>query len=160
MEKKEILDNRLAKLRKHLAALSDYKGLIDKLAQDAEIYRPDVFEKLPPQSRALFDAYLKRFASLQDYLGARVFPLLMELSGIVAPRFTDVLIAVERERLVDDLQQWIELRDIRNALEHDYPECLEKALRDLQQCVDSFDRLSKYTQNTFAFAQERLGATI
>jgi len=29
-----------------------------------------------------FEAYLKRFASIQDYLGTKVFPLLLEVAGI------------------------------------------------------------------------------
>ena len=34
--------------------------------------------------RAILDAYLKRFASVQDFLGAKIFPLLVDISGITA----------------------------------------------------------------------------
>jgi len=41
------------------------------------------------------DAYLKRFSSVQDFLGAKVFSLLLDISGIGDTKMSEVLFAIE-----------------------------------------------------------------
>ena len=111
------------------------------------------FNFIEVRDKALFDAYIKRFASIQDFLGAKIFPLLVEMSGIGSSKMTEVLYLMEREEVIDSIGSWIELREIRNELEHDYPDELEEALRDLRYCIDSFSLLESYIKNTKQFAQ-------
>ncbi|VFN07778.1 MAG: hypothetical protein BECKG1743E_GA0114224_112981 [Candidatus Kentron sp. G] len=113
--KPEILHKRLDKLTRHYAALQEYHGLIIELEKQKDIYTSDVFRTLGGQERALFDAYLKRYSSLQDYMGAKVFPLLLESAGMAVGKMSEVLATVEREEIIDSLQEWIELREIRNC---------------------------------------------
>jgi hypothetical protein len=158
--KQQILLNRLEKLKKHQQALSEYKTLIDALELNNDIYQADYFLQLEAQQRAILEAYLKRFASLQDYMGAKLFPLVIDMSGIVTTKTSEVLAAVEREGLIDNLEQWIALRDLRNALEHDYPDTLEYALNELKLCVQSYSQLDHYAQNILTFSREVLHAPI
>ena len=83
MNKKEILQRRFSKLDKHYRALKEYNELIDELLKEKNIYEQFTFNTLKAQERAILDAYLKRFASLQDFLGAKIFPLLLEVAGLV-----------------------------------------------------------------------------
>ena len=96
------------------------------------IYDKSVFKKLKIEEKAFLDAYLKRFSSLQDFMGAKIFSLLLEIAGISSDKMSEVLYFIEREEIIDSLENWIELREIRNNLEHDYPEELEEALSDLK----------------------------
>ena len=145
---KEILEKRLNKAKKHYEALRDYHSFIQKTG---DIYSPYFFNSLRIEEKAILEAYLKRFASLQDYLGAKIFPLLLENAGISANKMSEVLFYIEKEEIIDSLDNWIELREKRNELEHDYPEELEEALQDLKFCVDSFERLEKYYLNSLQF---------
>jgi len=158
--KKEILKKRFDKLKRHYEALRAYKQLIDRLTAQVDIYQPENFKKLEIQDKAIFDAYLKRFASIQDFLGAKIFPMLLELSGIGYGKMTEVLYAVEKEEMIDSLEHWIELREVRNDLEHDYPDNLSVALKDLKYCVDSFKTLESYYLKTLKFAEQRTHAFI
>jgi len=151
--KSEILQKRLDKLGRHYCALREYHGLIIELEKRKDIYNPHVFLGASGHERAILDAYLKRYSSLQDYMGAKVFPLLLESAGIPVGKMSEVLAIVEREEIIDTLQDWIELREIRNDLEHDYPDDLPEALSALHTCVSSFAKLEKYYQNTIAFSQ-------
>ncbi|MBF0219656.1 MAG: hypothetical protein HQL49_09030 [Gammaproteobacteria bacterium] len=154
MDQHAILIQRLAKLTRHYHALQEYHQVITTFAPTAAGgYSIAWLKQLSVTERALLDAYLKRFASLQDYLGAKIFPLLMNLSGIVTQKMSDILIMVEREELIDSLSQWIELRELRNALEHDYPDDLTEALADLQRAISSFEQLQAYYQRVIAYAQ-------
>ena len=151
MNKKEILKKRFKKLEKHYIALKEYKELIDELLKHDNIYDPFTFNTLQPEKRAILDAYLKRFASIQDFLGAKIFSLLLEIAGINNTRMSEVLSNIEKENIIDSLENWIELRDVRNELEHDYPEELQEALKDLQYCIEHFKQLENYYFNTLNF---------
>ena len=151
MNKKEILQKRFDKLEKHYIAIKEYKTLIDDLLQENNIYDQFVFNTLKPEKRAILDAYLKRFASIQDFLGAKIFSLLLEIAGINNTKMSEVLSNIEKENIIDSLENWIELREVRNELEHDYPEDLQEALDDLKYCVNSFEQLESYYLNSLNF---------
>ena len=157
MDKREILKKRFDKLGSHYKALHEYKLLIDDLLVDMNIYDPFTFNTLKPEKRAILDAYLKRFSSLQDYLGAKIFPLLLEIAGIGSSRMSEILYEIEREQIIDSLENWIELREVRNELEHDYPEELKEALKDLKFCIDSFEKIESYYLNALHFSQRYTG---
>ena len=122
MNKKEILKKRFDRLEKHYIAIKEYKTLIDDLLKESNIYEQFVFNTLKPEKRAILDAYLKRFASIQDFLGAKIFSPLLEIAGINNTKMSEVLSNIEKENIIDSLENWIELREVRNELEHDYPE--------------------------------------
>ncbi|MEA3290344.1 MAG: hypothetical protein U9Q04_09230 [Campylobacterota bacterium] len=151
MNKKEILKKRFDKLEKHYIAIKEYKILIDDLLKESDIYDQFIFNTLKPEKRAILDAYLKRFASIQDFLGAKIFSLLLEIAGINNTKMSEVLSNIEKENIIDSLENWIELREVRNELEHDYPEELEEALNDLKYCIDSFEQLESYYLNSLNF---------
>lgn len=153
MTTNEILKKRLSKLEKHYIALKEYKNEIDLILKTKNIYDQFVFNTLEVKDRALLDAYLKRFSSIQDFLGAKIFALLLEVAGINSSKMSEVLFNIEKEQIIDSLNSWIELREIRNDLEHDYPEELEEALRDLKFCIDSFEKIEMYYINSVDFAK-------
>ncbi|MBN2782346.1 MAG: hypothetical protein JXQ66_03800 [Campylobacterales bacterium] len=151
---KQILHKRLGKLTKQYDALREYKILIDEILETKNIYDQFVFNTLIPQEKAIFDAYLKRFSSVQDFLGAKIFVLLLEVSGIYSGKMSEVLSYIEKEEIIDSLDSWIELREVRNELEHDYPEELQEALDDLKFCIDSFEKIESYYLNSLSFAKK------
>ena len=151
MNKKDILSNRFKKLDKHYTALKEYKMYIDELLYQKNIYDQFIFNTLKIEERAVLDAYLKRFASLQDFLGAKIFSLLLEIAGIPNNKMSEVLYNIEKENIIDTLDSWIELREVRNELEHDYPEELSEALEDLKFCIDNFYKIENYYINSVNF---------
>jgi len=152
--KQEILKKRFEKLEKHYLALKAYKELINKLTDKTDIYTVENFNTLKIEDKAILDAYLKRFSSVQDFLGAKIFSPLLDIAGINSGKMSEVLYIVEKEGIIDSLEHWIELREVRNELEHDYPENLEAALQDLKFCINSFSRLESYYINALKFAQK------
>lgn len=128
--------------------------MIDGLLKNKNIYEQFTFNTLKTQEKAVLDAYLKRFSSVQDFLGAKIFPLLLDVAGINSSKMSEVLYNIEKEEIIDSLDNWIELREVRNELEHDYPEELEEALKDLKFCIDSFDKIESYYLNSLNFANK------
>lgn len=160
MNKKELLKKRFTKLEKHYIALKEYKTLIDELLQDDNIYESFIFNTLKPEKKAILDAYLKRFISIQDFMGAKIFALLLEVAGINSNKMSEVLYYIEKEQIIDSLENWIELREIRNELEHDYPEGLQEALNNLKFCVDSCSKIEEYYHNLLNFSKDYIDETV
>lgn len=158
-ETKGILKKRLQKLEKHYTALKEYKVLIDDLLKEKNIYDQFTFNTLPPTQRAILDAYLKRFSSIQDFLGAKIFALLLDVAGINSSKMSEVLYYIEKEEIIDSLDNWIELREVRNELKHDYPQELEEALEDLKFCIDNYEKIESYYLNSVKFAQRYMHET-
>jgi len=156
--KQEILKKRFEKLEKHYLALKAYKELIDQLVDKIDIYTVENFNALKIEDKAILDAYLKRFSSVQDFLGAKIFSPLLDIAGINPGKMSEVLYIIEKEGIIDSLDHWIELREVRNELEHDYPDNLEAALQDLKFCINSFASLESYYVNSLNFAQKYINA--
>ena len=148
-----MLEQKLKKVQAHFKALQDYHDYIQKLGFDFSL---DGYEELGIEQRAVLDAYLKRFASLQDYLGAKVFKALLDSAGISYTKMSEVLMLVENEGIID-LESWIEFRNIRNDLEHDYPDRLDEALKDARFCYEHFGAMQEIVKKVFEFAR-RYGA--
>ncbi|KAF3978464.1 MAG: hypothetical protein HFP77_01780 [Methylococcales symbiont of Iophon sp. n. MRB-2018] len=148
----EILEKRLNKLEKHYLALKDYSQAINKLVANIDIYDEVVFNTLLVEQKAVLEAYLKRFSALQDLLGSKIFPSLLDVAGIGVTAMSEVLSLIEKEGIIDSFDNWMALREARNELEHDYPEQLSQALINLKFCIDNFTTLEKYYFNCLAFA--------
>ncbi len=114
---KKILQKRLNKLAKQYEALKDYKILIEQLLSEKDIYNQFIFNTLIPQEKAILDAYLKRFSAVQDFLGAKIFVLLLEVAGIYSGKMSEVLSYIEKEEIIDNIDDWIELREVINELD-------------------------------------------
>lgn len=143
------LKNQLKKVRTHYKALKEFYDAIEELGFDFSV---NSYEKLDTPQKALLEAYLKRFSSLQDYLGAKVFKSLLDIAGISYTKMSEVLTLMEKEEIID-LDRWIEFRNIRNELEHEYPDKIEEALEDLKYCVESFAYIQEVVRKVFAFAR-------
>ena len=150
----EILKKRFYKLNKQYIALKDYKNAIDDLVLEKDIFNQFIFNTLDIKDKALLDAYLKRFSSVQDFLGSRIFSSILELASYSNIKMNEILYNCEKEQIIDDINIWIELREIRNDLEHDYPEELQEALDGLKYCIEHFSSLEKYYLNSLNFASK------
>lgn len=61
-----------------------------------------------------------RFGKLQDVIGAKIFSLILKILGEDAPALIDKLNVLEKLNYIDDVNWWMDLREIRNQVMHDY----------------------------------------
>jgi hypothetical protein len=79
-------------------------------------------ESEDPQLLRLLDQFQSRFTRLQDHLGSRLFPCVLEALGEDAGiPMIDRLSLLERYGFLHDAEVWQGLRSVRNHLSHDYP---------------------------------------
>ena len=79
--------------------------MINNLLLEKNIYEQFIFNTLKPEEKAILDAYLKRFSSIQDFLGAKIFPLLLVVAGINSSKMSEVLYYIEKEEIIDSFEK-------------------------------------------------------
>jgi hypothetical protein len=73
---------------------------------------------------AVLDQFSLRFAKLQDVMGAKLFPAVLELTkeqGKLSA-FMDKLNRPEKIGAISSVEHWLLLREMRNEFPHDYPD--------------------------------------
>lgn len=99
------------------------------------------------------DQYLFRFAKLQDTIGKRLFKAILSSleEEIEDLSFIDILNRLEKLKILESAEQWLELRKIRNTLSHTYedePEEMSIAINAIfnkKQSIESiYNRLITY----------------
>jgi hypothetical protein len=79
-----------------------------------------VLANLPADKLAFLDMLTTRFGKLQDIIGSKIFPLILNLLEEDAVAFIDKLNKLEKLGYIEDANWWIELREIRNKIAHYY----------------------------------------
>ncbi len=110
--------------------------------------------KLDDEAIAVLDQFTTRFAKLQDTMGAKLFPAVLELTREPGdfPAYLDKLDRLEKIGALPSADEWLEMREIRNAFAHDYPEDSELQVATLNRAFVAAQRLVEILQqvNTFA----------
>lgn len=75
---------------------------------------------------AVLDQFSTRFGKLQDAMGAKLFPAVLELTKEQGElkAFIDKLNRLEKIGAIASAEEWLLLREVRNAFSHDYPDDL------------------------------------
>ncbi len=84
----------------------------------------ETIQELSEVELAILDQFTARFSKLQDAMGAKLFPAVLELTKeqgkLVA--FLDKLHRLEKIGAIPSAENWLLLWETRNQFAHDYPE--------------------------------------
>jgi len=89
------------------------------------------------------DQFIFRFSKLQDVMGSRLFPSILELLAEPANEkaFIDILNRLEKLKIIESALHWIELRKIRNDIVHEYPAALTERIEGINILFDNMEIL-------------------
>ena len=73
-----------------------------------------------PELAERLEAFVSRFGRMQDTMGEKLLPRWLEAQSEVPGSMIDVLRRAERLGIVEDAAQWIDIRQRRNQLIHEY----------------------------------------
>ncbi len=83
---------------------------------------------------------------LQDNIGAKFFKELLlefrEIDSFAVPMI-DILTKLEQLEIIDNIEEWDTLREIRNSLTHDYAMDYDSRLENLERAIWAFLELQK-----------------
>lgn len=139
---------------KSIPFLEDYMQVADLHAQrlNAALHQIEPFAPITPQEFKTFsdqqvaflDMASTRFGKLQDIIGARIFPLILEKLAEDAPSFIDKLTKLEKLGYIADHNWWMQLREVRNQITHDYP-------NNYEVLAVHFNQLLQYSAELLAY---------
>jgi hypothetical protein len=114
---------------------------------DIDIFWVQSFENNDEYSEML-DAFVSRFGRLQDTLGDKLLPAILRASLEKTGAQLDNLLRAEKLGWIESTQSWIELRELRNRIVHEYIESADDLLNALHQALQDVHILVE-TQSIF-----------
>lgn len=94
--------------------------------------------KLGKDDYAYLDVMAVRYAKLQDIIGSKIFYMLLEAMAepIKSNRFLDILSHLEKIGILESMNFWIDLRNVRNFIAYEYPEEPLLLVKDINNLYD------------------------
>jgi len=119
----------------------------------------ETIQELSEVELAVLDQFSTRFSKLQDAMGAKLFPAVLELTKeqgkLVA--FLDKLHRLEKLGAIPSADNWLLLREMRNEFSHDYPDDPVIQAATLNKAYVLADDLLKVLGHIEGFAKNYLG---
>lgn len=108
--------------------------------------------ELNNEDLAFLDMITTRFGKLQDIIGSKIFPLILDVLGENdALSFRDKLNRLEKLNIINNASWWMNVREIRNQITHDYPDNYDllsmnfnKLIPFVKQLLVIWEDLKKY----------------
>ncbi|QJQ99858.1 hypothetical protein [Halomonas sp. PGE1] len=154
-----------------------FEGTLDICERHAERLRwamstlGDKFPLSPPDlgglsdiDLAVVDQFIMRFSKLQDAMGAKLLPDVLELTKEPGefPAFIDKVNRLEKIGAIPSAFQWLQLREMRNQFSHEYPDdpdiqasLLNKAFRLASALLDTLEHIKAFSAPYLADARRR-----
>jgi len=103
------------------------------------------------------DQFLFRFSKLQDAIGQKLFKtiLLVLKEDIENKPFIDILNRLDKLELIPDVETWMELRNIRNSLAHEYEDNSEEISKIINKIYEQKDILKSFFYTIYDFVIDR-----
>jgi len=153
IEIKEIIQDTIFACKKHLERMHFAKTKIQHLFPLTNTS----FQKLSPEDIAYIDHFIGRFSKLQDAMGAKLFPQILELTQeSSAPAFIDKLNKLEKIGAIPSATEWTELRVMRNTFAHDYPADVTLTKETLNQAFEISVKLENFLTTSLKFIDKYL----
>lgn len=110
---------------------------------------------LADADRRVLDQLAYRFGKLQDTLGERVLPALLDVAQEPLPEratFAEKLQRLERLGAIDGAAQWKALREVRNQIAQEYPDAPEVRAAAVNQFLAGIAVLLNCWETVLSFA--------
>jgi hypothetical protein len=86
-----------------------------------------------PEDQSFIDQLIYRFSKLQDSMGGKLFPSILENIGedVKGVPFIDLLAKLEELHVINSSNDWLLLRETRNIVTHEYPFVVQEIIDGL-----------------------------
>jgi len=137
-------------------ALTEQLGLCRRSAAASQHtwrkLNPERIGESDPDLLEALETLTTRFSRLKDILIKRVFRAVSAVELSDAERLLDVLDLMERLHLIAGTEKWVELKELRNAIVHEYklddlPALQRRVYQAVPILLDSLDAISSYATN-------------
>ena len=102
------------------------------------------------------DSFIYRFIKLQDIMGEKLFRFFLDEIGEYNDIMSliDVLDRLEKLKIIDDANKWIEIRKLRNILTHEYPNNESDLIEGIELAIESFNEIENIFNSIIAYRKQ------
>lgn len=135
---------------------------IDKMFEGAEIdYRELKNSALDSKffddyhNQRIVNSFLFNYSKIQDKIGAKLFREVLYAQKEIESKnmlMRDVLNLLEKIGVLNSANEWERVREIRNALAHEYPFGVDERIENLQLAMEGYELIKKVYRKLKEFA--------
>jgi len=107
-------------------------------------------------NQRVVNSFLFNYIKIQDKLGASLFRKLLlslrEIDNESLPMI-DILNLLEKLEIIESVQEWDKLREIRNIIAHEYPSDIEERLENIALALRGYEHLKSLFANISQYAR-------
>jgi hypothetical protein len=153
-------DDKIDKLKESIQICDIHFFRMDYALTKVKSYFPLDYKKyhnLDFDDLTYLDQLIFRFSKLQDSMGSRLFPSLLENLGedTEGKPFIDILTKMEKLNLIDNHKMWLKLRETRNIVTHEYPFFTPEIIDGLNLLTEQAQVLENIWQSLKQFTEKR-----
>jgi len=121
-----LLSEKDDKLKEAIQLCSIHRDRMDYAYSKLENRFPltiEIYNELSLDELSFFDQLIFRFSKMQDCMGGKLFPAILEKLGedVRGLSFIDILDKLEELQFLNSSNEWLLLRETRNIVTHEYP---------------------------------------
>ena len=104
---------------------------------------------------AILDQFSTRFGKLQDLMGTKLFPAVLEITKEPGElkAFIDKLYRLEKIGAIASADDWLLMREARNSFSHDYPDDQELQAASLNKAFELATQLLEVVNGIKGFVR-------
>ena len=145
---REIFVEKLHECNQHKKRLESAKARLEKFMP----LDVDVYKNLDDVSISTIDQMIFRFSKLQDTVGDKVFPAILELNGEKVKKMT----FIDRLNRLEELEllykdKWMSLRQDRNEIAHEYSFNQDEVVDSISLIFNRTDDLLKIYDEVYVY---------
>jgi hypothetical protein len=146
-----MIQETLEKVHLHLkrakSAMNEIKGWN---GIDAGVF--DDFEKIKT-----IDTFIYRFIKLQDMMGEKLFRIFLDEIGEYKDSMSllDILDKLEKLEIIENGEDWMTYRKLRNKLTHEYPSNENEIVEGIKLSIEVFGEIEKILGNIESYKERR-----
>ena len=144
----------LAKQLTHLEQMRKYLEYSEQRVQ--RILPITNWQDLSFEQHETLAAFRVRFSEFQEHLGKSMRAIAIE-EEVKAERFGAVLAFMEKLGLIETTERWKLIRELRNAINHEYEEDAERLAQFFWETLQATPELFEYFQRLLTFCADTYG---
>lgn len=135
----------------HLTRMREY--LVYSLSQIQQLLPVQDWSGLQPDQHESLAAFRVRFSEFQEHMGKTMKAVALEEEKPAEP-FTAVLFYMEKLGCLDSVERWKEIRELRNAVNHEYEDDPKVLHAFFQAMLASAPELLRWHDQLLAFCSK------
>ncbi|MCL5030368.1 MAG: hypothetical protein M1480_15260 [Bacteroidetes bacterium] len=152
-ERNKILKTIINECERHLLRMNN---AYEKIGPSLPITPEKVFN-LSNDEVEHIDQFIFRFSKLQDAIGQKLFKSVLAAldEDVVNKSAIDIFNRLEQLEIINDYDNWKELRDIRNDVAHEYEENENESAEKINLLLKKKVQLEKYLNDILIYLKKK-----